>query len=109
MSTDLHVLRALLRLSRRARPATLEDVVASVREDAAAVQQALAALARAGLVQRTGESPRLSLAGLAVAVAAAAKAKAEARRAKTLTSSARASRSTHARVIPMVRRRRAAA
>jgi DNA-binding IclR family transcriptional regulator len=84
MSTEIAVLRALLRFSRRRTPATLEDVVASVRDDAADVERALGSLARAQLVQRDGASARLSLAGLAVAVAAAARAKAARRRPKAI-------------------------
>lgn len=80
MSTEIAVLRALLRLSRRATPATFTELLDRVGGDAIDVQRALASLARAQLVQRSGESARLSLAGLAVAVAAAANA----RRAKTV-------------------------
>jgi DNA-binding IclR family transcriptional regulator len=103
MSTEIAVLRALLLLARTRRglPATVEDIVTRVRDDAAAVERALEGLVRTELVQRAGATLRLSLAGLAVAVAAAAQAKADARRAKTLTSG-------RDRVIPMVRRRRAA-
>jgi hypothetical protein len=99
MSTEIAVLRALLRLSRRRAPATLDDLVMRVRENARDVQHALASLARAQLVLRSGETARLSMAGLAVAVAATAQAKATAKVA--------ASR-PNARVIPMLRRRRAA-
>ena len=80
MSTEIAVLRALLRLSRRATPATFTELLDRVGGDAIEVQRALASLARAQLVQRSGESARLSLAGLAVAVAATANA----RRAKTV-------------------------
>jgi DNA-binding IclR family transcriptional regulator len=80
MSTEIAVLRALLRLSRRRTPATITDLLDRVGGDALDVQRALASLARAQLVQRSGESARLSLAGLAVAVAATANA----RRAKTV-------------------------
>lgn len=108
MNTEIAVLRALLTVSRRscAAPVTLADIVACVREHEASVQDALVSLLRAELVQVIGVSVRLSFAGLAVAVAAAAKAKADARRAKTLTSGARA---REARVLRMVRRRRAVA
>jgi DNA-binding IclR family transcriptional regulator len=82
MSTEIAVLRALLRLSRRRTPATITDLLDRVGGDAIDVQRALASLARAQLVQRSGESARLSLAGLAVAVAATATA--NARRAKTV-------------------------
>ncbi len=86
MSTEIAVLRALLQMSRRrafSAGVTLTDLVAIVsrttrRRDAAHpsaspedVQRAIGSLARAQLVQRTGEHARLSLAGLAVAVAAA--------------------------------------
>ena len=80
MSTEIAVLRALLLLSRRATPATFTELLDRVGGDAIDVQRALASLARAQLVQRSGESARLSLAGLAVAVAATANA----RRAKTV-------------------------
>ena len=100
MSTEIALLRALLRLSRRASATSLADLVAAVGSDLADVQTALASLARAGLVQRSGESARLSLAGLAVAVAAVANA----RRAKTVARPARPA----ARVVSLVRRRRAA-
>jgi hypothetical protein len=114
MSTEIAVLRALLRLSRRRSPATLEDLVTRVRgggrgehrspeQHERDVQHALASLARAQLVLRQGETARLSLAGLAVAVAAVANAKAAAKAPRSITSG-RAS----ARVVPMVRRRRAA-
>ena len=100
MSTEIAVLRALLFFSRRRAPATLEDLlhrVGSNLQDVADVQRALASLARAQLVQRTGATARLTLPGLAVACAAAANA----RRAKTV--------SRPARLLPMVRRRRHAA
>lgn len=93
MSTEIAVLRALLRLSRRRTPATFTDLLDRVGGDANDVQRALASLARAQLVQRSGESARLSLAGLAVAVAAAATA----RRAKTV-----ARPSKHLRPTPRV-------
>ena len=89
MSTEIAVLRALLQLSRssgRAAPATLEDLVTRVREDARDVQHALASLARAQLVLRSGETARLSMAGLAVAVAATARAKAAAKAPRSIVS-----------------------
>lgn len=93
MSTEIAVLRALLRLSRRTAPATIADLLDRVGGDALDVQRALASLARAQLVQRRGESARLSLAGLAVAVAVTANA----RRAKTV-----ARPSKHPRPAPRV-------
>jgi hypothetical protein len=105
MSTEIALLRALLRLSRRAsaaRPVTLADLVAGVREDAREVEHALASLARQQLVLRAGETVRLSMPGLAVAVAAAAQSRASAKVA---------TRRPSARVFPLqarVRRHRAA-
>lgn len=106
MSTEIAVLRALLRFSRRRAPATLQELVSHVREDLGEVQQALASLARAQLVLRSGETARLSLPGLAVAVAATAHAKAASSRDRAPRNIA--SGRPNARVIPMVRRRRAA-
>ena len=98
MSTEIAVLRALLHLSRRSSPATLSDVIDRVARDPRDVQRALAAFARAQLVQRNGEHVRFSLAGLAVAVAAVRHYQTT-RRAKTVA---------QPRVVSMVRRRRAA-
>jgi DNA-binding IclR family transcriptional regulator len=95
MSTEIAVLRALLFLSRRATSATFTELLARVGGDASDVQRSLASLARAQLVQRSGESARLTLPGLAVAVAATANA----RRAKTV---ARPSRPA-ARVVSIAR------
>jgi RIO-like serine/threonine protein kinase len=109
MSTEIAVLRALLRLSRKASPATLEDLVTRVREDAREVQHALASLARAQLVQRAGETTRLTMAGLAVALASSA-AVTTGVKAPRCISSSRASVSG-GRVLPLesrVRRGRAA-
>ena len=109
MSTEIAVLRALLRLSRRSGPATLEALVASVREDAREVQTALASLARQQLVLRAGESTRLSMAGLAVAVAAAAHCRAAAKVATRRGT--RIDGGVRARVVPLElrpRRHRAA-
>jgi DNA-binding IclR family transcriptional regulator len=86
MSTEIAVLRALLRFSRRRAPATFADLLAQVGGGADDLQRALGSLARSQLVQRSGESARLSMAGLAIAVAAAANA----RRAKTVARPARA-------------------
>ena len=104
MSTEIALLRALLRLSRRAAPASFTELLFRIGGDASEVRRGLASLARAHLVQRSGETARLSLAGLAVAVAATANA----RRAKTV---ARPSKPVDARrvvSIARVRRHRAA-
>ena len=114
MSTEIAVLRALLRLSRRrafSAGVTLADLVAAVSRttrrrsaDPVAspddVQRALGSLARGQLIQRTGDSARLSLGGLAVAVAAARYVQ-SASRAKTVA------QPSVGRVVPMVRRVRA--
>jgi len=104
MTTELAVLRALLRLSRRRGPATIEELVTRVAADSTSVVRALGVLARAGLVQRTAAGPRLSLPGLAVAVAAASQAKTQTRKRR----SARASIVARPNLAPLVRRRRAA-
>ena len=112
MSTEIVVLRALLRLARRRNPATLEDLLSSlsaVPGDAREVQHALASLARAQLVLRSGNTARLSLAGLAVAVAATANAKQERQqRAKTLSQAPRTARIFPMQPLARVRRHRAA-
>jgi hypothetical protein len=99
MSTEIAVLRALLRFSRRRAPPTLADLLHRVGGDLAELQRALSSLSRSELIVRNGETARLSLTGLAVAVAAAANA----RRAKTVARPA-----SSARVVSLVRRRRAA-
>lgn len=99
MSTEIAVLRALLRFSRRRAPATLADLLHRIGGDVPELQRALTSLARSELVVRNGETARLSFAGLAVAVAAAANA----RRAKTVARPVRT-----AGVVSLVRRRRAA-
>lgn len=96
MQPEIAVLRALLRLARRRTPATLEQILLRVGVDAPAARRALASLARAGLVHRTPEGPRLTLPGFAVAVATAASVPGTAKRAAP------------ARVIPFARRRPAA-
>jgi hypothetical protein len=120
MSTEtvrIAVLRALLRLARRRTPATLADLLARVSLTEAGgegeVERALASLARQQLVQRSGETASLSLAGLAVALAVVANAKTErASRAsaKPTLRVARAERRVNvapgASVIPMVGRTR---
>ena len=69
MNTEIAVLRAVLRLSRRRSPVTIHALLERVDADETAVRRALGALARSGLVQRSAEGPRLSMAGLAIAVA----------------------------------------
>jgi hypothetical protein len=100
MSLEIDVLRSLLRLARRRTAPTLDQIVVRVGGDELAVRQALRALARGGLVQRTPAGLRLSLAGLAVAVACAKQPRSEASSAPvSLPASERRS---------SVRRRRAA-
>jgi len=119
ISTEIAVLCALLRLSRLSRRrssgssggATLTDLVATVARTSRRrssdiapsltdVQRALGSLARAQLVQRTGEHARLSLPGLAVALAAARHVQ-ESSRAKPVA------QPRIGRVVPMIRRARA--
>lgn len=73
MSFEIDVLRAFLRLARRRTPPTLEQLVVRVGGEEPAVRDALKTLTRQGLLQRSGGSLGLSLAGLAVAVACAAR------------------------------------
>jgi hypothetical protein len=116
MSTEIALLRALLRLSRRASavavvpPASsvsLAGLVSAVREDEREVERALASLARQQLVLRAGEGVRLSMPGLAVAVAVTARD----RRASSHAAEGNATGRPSARVFPLparVRRHRAA-
>jgi hypothetical protein len=90
MSYDLSVLRALVRLSRRAavdgrrtvaEPIDSEALLSRAGGDVGDVRAAVARLERCGLALRTGRGPRPTLAGLALALAAApARAPAKARR-----------------------------
>lgn len=97
MSLEIDVLRALLRLARRRTPPTLEQLVVRVGGEEADVRNALASLARNGLVQRTPAGLRLSLSGLAVAVACAQRPRPRSIARPQAPSS-----------LPLVRRRRAA-
>jgi DNA-binding IclR family transcriptional regulator len=117
MTPEIAVLRALLRLARRRTPATLDEILVRVGIEAPAARRALASLARAGLVHRTVQGPRLTLAGFAVAVAVAASAPPSSSRAPGASSSTgstaaarAASREARApaRVVPLTRRRPAA-
>lgn len=69
MSYDLSVLRAVLRLSRRNRAVTVDELLLRVGGDVADVRAALRALVASDLVQSTPRGPALTLTGLAVAVA----------------------------------------
>lgn len=69
MNLELLLLRAVLRLSRAGRPATLASLLVRVDAPRRAVFDALATLGRHGLVDREGRSVRLTMMGLAVAVA----------------------------------------
>ena len=73
MSLETDVLRALFRLSRRRRPATMNHLLHRVPAARPAdVRRALAALVRSDLVLLAPDGPRLTLSGLAVACASAA-------------------------------------
>ncbi len=101
MTLEISVLRALLRLARRRSPATTSELLVRVEADGQELERILDRLARAELVYRTEAGTRLSLGGLAVAAASCAPVRG-APKAKKQEAAARA------RVLPMVRRRRAA-
>ena len=101
MTPEIAVLRALLRLARRRSPATLEELLVRVDADADDVQYALRQLARAGLVHTEKNVPRLTMTGFAIAVAMTAAVPKQSGTGKKKPASP-------ARVVPLVRRRRAA-
>lgn len=111
MTTEIVVLRALLRFARRSRPdVSLADLAGFLRRDGADpadLPRALGALARGGLVQRTEHGPRLSLAGLAFAVATGATEQRRTRVKRDKTK-ARARIVARPRITALERRRRAA-
>ncbi len=72
MSLETDVLRALFRLARRRRPATMNHLLHRVAGRPADVRRALATLVRSDLVDLAPEGPRLTFTGLAVACASAA-------------------------------------
>lgn len=102
MSYEIDVLRALFRLARKRTQASHEDLLVRVGGDLRDVRRALTILARSGLVQRTVDGPRLTLAGLAVAASCAAPVGTKKRKVAAAPALPRA------RVLPMVRRHRAA-
>ena len=69
MGYDISVLRAILRLARRRLGADLEQISLRVTGEGGDVRSAVRRLERAGLVARTNDTVRLTMAGLAVAVA----------------------------------------
>ena len=69
MSHHLDVLQVLFRLVRRRKRPSLATLVHATGTEEALVRQALFALARNGLVQRSQAGLSLTLAGLAIAVA----------------------------------------
>lgn len=76
MATEIAVLRAVFRLSRRRVRATNEVLVARLGVDDAVVRRALSSLIAAGLVRRTVRGCELTLPGLAVAAAVLAQPRA---------------------------------
>lgn len=106
MSLDLHVLRALLRLARRAAPASPGALLDRLDADPTAIDAAIARLVSAGLVLRAPAGPRLTLAGLAVA-AATIPPVAGTKKPRRPVAAKRAPRV--AAVLPLVRRRSPAA
>lgn len=107
MSLETALLSAMLRLARRRAPATLDQLLVRVDADAAEARSALASLARAGLVHVVGDQPRLTMVGFAIAVATAA-VTSERRRAARGERRAPGREARAKRVVPLVRRRRAA-
>jgi hypothetical protein len=71
MSYDLSVLRAILRLAMRREAANAAAVQVRAGGELADVRRGLRRLAASGLVERVGDSARLTMAGLAIAVATA--------------------------------------
>jgi hypothetical protein len=69
MSYDLHVLRALVRISRRRLPATPDALSLRAGGTVEDVCRSLRRLSRAELVINSAHGPSLTMAGLAVAVA----------------------------------------
>lgn len=106
MSYEIDVLRALFRLARKRTHASHEDLLVRVGGDLRDVRRALTVLARAGLVHRTVDGPRLTLAGLAVAASCAAPVGAGVKKKRKPAATVQAL--PRARVLPMVRRHRAA-
>src|SRR5688572_17750313 len=83
MFTELAILRALLRLSRRrvsVTPSDLDTLLVRVGGTEAELRLALRSLQTAGFIQRRAGDLRLTMAGLAVAVAQIAPVKAESAR-----------------------------
>ncbi len=98
MNPEISILRVLLRISRRRSSMTLGEILLRSGVDRDTAHRALASLARSGLVHRTPEGPRLTLAGFTIAVATAA----------VLPTKKPSRRPPPARVVSMIRRRRAA-
>lgn len=69
MQYDISVLRAILRLSRHRRSVDHASLALRVEGDDADVRGALRRLEASGLIVRTAESARLTMAGLAIGVA----------------------------------------
>jgi DNA-binding IclR family transcriptional regulator len=69
MKDETLVLGAMLRMARRGREASIDELYERVGTDRARIRCALARLDRAGLVERRNERVRLTMSGLAVSVA----------------------------------------
>lgn len=69
MHTELAILRAMLRISRRRATADIDTLLVRVGGTEAELRVALRALEAAGFVERRTRDVRLTMAGLAVAVA----------------------------------------
>lgn len=99
MNPEIALLRVLLRIARRRSNMALGEILLRSGVEPETGHRALASLARSGLVHRTPEGPRLTLSGFAIAVATAA---------AVPTQKPAPKRPAPARVVPMMRRRRAA-
>ena len=102
MNPEIAVLKVLLGLTRekpRRASAPLGEILLRSGIERESAHRALASLARSGLVHRTPDGPRLTMAGFAIAVATAAAIPSK----KPMPR-----RPMPARVLPMVRRHRAA-
>jgi DNA-binding transcriptional ArsR family regulator len=69
MNDEILVLGAILRLARRGREATVEELYERVGMDGGRIRSALVRLGSAGLVERRRTGARLTMAGLATSVA----------------------------------------
>lgn len=84
MLLDTRILRAVARLSRVSKPATLPEIELRVAAEPHELRRALLRLAQSGLLVRRTEEVRLTMFGLAVAVASGARQAGSRGRAKAV-------------------------